>query len=104
MGVTNVDVGLLADAISSLQNFVSVFVYVYVLLILIYILSSWFQLPYRPWLYRIRQFLSDVCEPYLRLYRRILPPLGPLDLSPIVAIAVLYIVQRVVVSLLGRLD
>ena len=102
--MTNVGVGLLADAVSSIQNFVRVFVYVYVLLILVYILSSWFQLPYRPWLYRIRQFLSDVCEPYLRLFRRILPPLGPLDLSPIVAIAVLYLAQYVVVSLLGRLD
>lgn len=104
MGVTNVGLGLLADAISSIQNFVQVFVLVYVLLIIVYILSSWFQLPYRPWLYRIRQFLSDVCEPYLRLFRRILPPLGPVDLSPMVAIAVLYVAQLLVNSLLGRLD
>ena len=102
--MTNVGVGLLADAVSSIQNFVRVFVLVYVLLILVYILSSWFQLPYRPWLYRIRQFLSDVCEPYLRLFRRFLPPLGPLDLSPVVAIALLYIAQLVIISLLDRLD
>ena len=104
MGATTAGFGLLADAISSIQSFVHVFVLVYVLLILVYILSSWFQLPYRPWLYRIRQFLADVCEPYLRLFRRILPPLGPLDLSPMVAVFVLVILDQVVVALLGRLD
>ena len=33
----------------------------------------------------LQRFLYDVCEPYLRLFRAILPPLGPLDLSPMVA-------------------
>jgi len=93
----------LADVVSSVQSFVHVFLLVYILLVFAYILSSWFQLPYRPWLYRIRQFLSDVCEPYLRVFRRILPPLGPLDLSPIVAVFVLVIADQVIVSLLGRL-
>lgn len=104
MGVTDAGLGLLADAISSIQNFVHVFVLVYVLLIFVYILSSWFQLPYRPWLHRIRQFLADVCEPYLRLFRRILPPLGPLDLSPIVAVLVLVILDQAIDRLLGSLD
>ncbi len=93
----------LADVVSSVQSFVHVFLLVYILLVFAYILSSWFQLPYRPWLYRIRQFLSDVCEPYLRVFRRILPPLGPLDLSPIVAVFVLVIADQVIVSLLDRL-
>jgi len=97
-------VALLASAVSAIQNFVHVFILVYVLLIFLYIITSWFQLPYRPWLYRIRQFLSDVCEPYLRLFRRVLPPLGPLDLSPIVAVFVLVILDRVLGSLIGRLD
>jgi YggT family protein len=96
-------VGLLADAVSAIQNFVDVFIGVYVLLIFLYIILSWFQLPYRPWLYRIRQFLADVCEPYLRLFRRFLPPLGPLDLSPIVAVFVLVILDRVIGALLDQL-
>ena len=94
---------LLADTVSAIQSFVHVFILVYVLLIFVHIIMSWFQLPYRPWLYRIRQFLADVCEPYLRLYRRFLPPLGPLDLSPMVGILVLVILDQVLVSVLDRL-
>jgi YggT family protein len=95
--------GLLADLGSSLASFVNVFLWVYILLLFAYILTSWVRLPYRPWLNRVQRFLYDVCDPYLRLFRRFLPPLGPLDLSPMVAIIVLYIVQNVLVSLLERL-
>jgi uncharacterized protein YggT (Ycf19 family) len=95
--------GVLADAVSSIQNFVHVFILVYALLIFVYILSSWIQLPYRPWLYRIRQFLADVCDPYLRVFRRFLPPLGPLDLSPIVAVVVLFLIDFIIARVLEQL-
>ena len=95
-----VHLALLADAVSTAQSFVTVFAYVYILLIFVYILTSWVRLPYS--LSPIQRFLYDVCEPYLRLFRRILPPLGPLDLSPIIAIFVLYIVLRLVNALLGQ--
>jgi YggT family protein len=91
---------VLADAISSIQSFVSVFVGVYILLIFAYIITSWIRLPYSPWLNRIQRFLYDVCEPYLRLFRRILPPLGPLDLSPIVGVFVLIILNQLVNAVL----
>jgi YggT family protein len=87
----------------TLANFVYVFLWVYLLLLFAYILTSWIRLPYRPWLNRVQRFLYDVCDPYLRIFRRFLPPLGPLDLSPMVAIFVLLIVQNVLVSLLQRL-
>ena len=96
-------VALLYDAIDSVQSFVSVFVYIYTLLILAYIVTSWVRLPYSPWLNRIQRFLYDVCEPYLRLFRKILPTVGPLDLSPVVGVVVLLILGRVVNALLGRL-
>jgi uncharacterized protein YggT (Ycf19 family) len=96
-------VALLYDAIDSVQSFVSVFVYIYTLLILAYIITSWVRLPYSPWLNRIQRFLYDVCEPYLRLFRRILPTVGPLDLSPVVGVVVLFILGRVINALLGRL-
>jgi YggT family protein len=51
---------------------------------------------------RIADFLRDVCEPYLRLFRRILPPLGPLDLSPVVAIFSLFILMRVIDEIFNR--
>jgi YggT family protein len=87
----------------TLANFVYIFLWVYLLLLFAYILTSWIRLPYRPWLNRVQRFLYDVCDPYLRIFRRFLPPLGPLDLSPMVAIFVLLIVQNVLVSLLERL-
>ncbi len=93
---------LLADWVSSAQNFVQVFVWVYVLLIFAYIITSWIRLPYSIWMQRIQRFLYDVCEPYLRLFRRILPPLGPIDLSPMIAVFVLFIAGRIVIELLDR--
>jgi YggT family protein len=94
---------LLYDTVSGVQSFISVFIYIYTLLILAYIITSWIRLPYSPWLNRVQRFLYDVCEPYLRIFRRILPTFGPLDLSPVVAVAVLVILGRVVNTLLGRL-
>jgi len=99
----NATLFVLADAVSSIQRFVQVFVLVYVLIIFAYILMSWIRMPYSVWMSRIQGFLRDVCEPYLRLFRRVLPPLGPLDLSPIVAIFALYLAGWIVVSLLDRL-
>ena len=92
----------LADAISSIENFVDVFIAVYILLIFGYIITSWIRLPYSTWLNRIQRFLYDVCEPYLRLFRRILPPFGPLDLSPIVAIFSLGILRVLIDSILEQ--
>jgi YggT family protein len=100
VGVTGAISPVLADAISSVQSFVSVFVGVYILLIFAYIITSWIRLPYSPTLNRVQRFLYDVCEPYLRLFRRFLPSLGPLDLSPIVAVFVLIILNQVIVAVL----
>ena len=96
-------VGLLFDAITSVKSFLYVFVVVYSILILAYIITSWVRLPYSPWLNRIQRFLYDVCEPYLRLWRRILPTFGPLDLSPMVGVAFLYVLLAVLNSILDRL-
>ena len=99
MGATAV-IGLLADVADSVANFVSVFIAVYILLILAYIITSWVRLPYSLWLNRIQRFLYDVCEPYLRIFRRVVPPIGPLDLSPMIAVIVLLLLRGVVTRLL----
>ena len=95
--------GLLYDAISNVESFLQVFVYVYSLLILAFIITSWVRLPYSVWLNRIQRFLYDVCDPYLRLWRRILPTFGPLDLSPVIGVAALYILLAVAINILDRL-
>ena len=101
MGGTAV-LGLLYDAVGSIESFIDVFVVVYTLVIFAYVISGWISMPYSPWLNRIQRFLYDVCEPYLRLFRRILPTLGPLDLSPIVAVGSLYLLRYVLDSILNH--
>jgi YggT family protein len=100
MGDCLAAIGLLFDTASSVQRFVDVFIFVYILLLFAYILMSWIRLPYQPWLNRVQRFLYDVCDPYLRLFRRFLPPLGPLDLSPMVAVITLIVVQRLLDALI----
>ena len=97
------DPSLLFDAVTQVERFVSVFIDVYILMIFAYILTSWIRLPYSPWLNRVQRFLYDVSEPYLRLFRRVIPPFGPLDISPVVAVLVLVILQQLLVDLLSRL-
>ena len=94
---------LVADVVSSVETFVNVFVSVYWLVLLLYILTSWIRLPYSPWLNRIQRFLYDVSEPYLRQFRRFMPNLGPLDLSPMVGMLALIVIDRVVIGLLELL-
>lgn len=88
------------DAVSSVTTFIWAFTLVYTLAIIAYILTSWLRLPYSPTLNRIQRFLYDVCEPYLRIFRRILPSFGGVDLSPIVALIVLGIVSSILIRLI----
>jgi uncharacterized protein YggT (Ycf19 family) len=49
---------------------------------------------------KVRGVLYDACQPYLNLFRGLLPPMGGLDLSPIIAFIVLYAANRIVVAVL----
>ena len=91
---------LLADVQSSVQRFVIVFLWVYSLLILAYILTSWIRLPYSPWLNSVQRFLYEVCDPYLRIFRRFIPPLGPVDLSPMIGLIAIFVAMRLVDAVL----
>lgn len=72
---------------------------VYVGIILIYVLMSWIP-NMRGWVLDIYRVLGSVCDPYLNLFRRIIPPIGMIDISPVVAIIVLEVVARVIAILL----
>ena len=93
---------LLADAISSVETFINVFVLLYLLVILVYIVTSWLRLPYSPTLNRVQRFLYDVCEPYLRIFRRLLPSMGGIDLSPVLALLALGVINRFLIWLLDH--
>lgn len=96
---------LAASTRSRIADYVETLVTVYVVLILLYILSTLFfsfggRAPYNRALNAVLEFLRQTCEPYLRIFRRVIPPLGPLDLSPMVAIIALYLVGGIVASLI----
>jgi uncharacterized protein YggT (Ycf19 family) len=96
---------ILASTRSDIARYVSALFEVYIVLIFIYILlnllfSFGMRMPYLRWSDRVLGFLRDVSEPYLRLFRRFIPPMGAIDLSPMVAIIVLYILRTVLVSVI----
>lgn len=82
-------------------TWVNSFFVVYQLCILIRILMSWITIaPMRRWSMAVVQFFHDTTDWYLNFFRRLIPPVGPLDLSPMVALIVLVIAQRIVVGLI----
>jgi YggT family protein len=95
----------LAITRTDVADYINTLVLVYLVLIFIRILTSWIpRMPYNRYLAAFLKFVSDVTDPYLNLFRRILPPVrmgpGALDLSPIVATFVLIIVSSIVVGLI----
>ena len=96
---------VLATLREDIAGYVAAVLLVYTLLIIAYILTSLFfnfggRVPYARWSSAILGFLRDVTEPYLSIFRRFIPSIGPLDFSPVVAILVLQIVGGIVVGLI----
>jgi YggT family protein len=94
---------LLASTRGDIANYVQAVFIVYILLIFVYILlnlmfSFGMRVPYSRWSDAVLAFLRDVCEPYLRIFRRIIPSIGMFDFSPMIAIIVLWIVEMLVVG------
>jgi len=95
----------LAISRADVADYVRTLALVYLVLIFIRIIMSWIpRMPYNRYLSAALGFVTDVTDPYLNLFRRVLKPvrLGPgaLDLSPIVATFVLLIVSGIVASLI----
>ncbi len=106
MSAPGVTIALAAITRHDVAGYVSALFFVYILLIFIHILLSMLfsfglRMPYARWTDAVLGFLRDVCEPYLRLFRRFIPPIGAFDLSPLVAIIVLYVVRIVLVSIIA---
>ena len=67
----------------------------YSIALIVYILMSWFPNARGT---SIGQFLAKICEPYLEHFRKFIPPLGMIDISPIVALLVLNLAKSGVYS------
>jgi YggT family protein len=95
---------ILATARDQAASFVEALLLVYTIIIIAYIFTSMYfnvggRIPYSRWSRSILDFLRDVSEPYLSIFRRFIPPFGPLDLSPMIATIVLWLVGGVIISL-----
>jgi YggT family protein len=96
----------LASARSDIAHYVSTLILVYLIIIFVYILlnlmfSLGLRMPYSRWSDAVLNFLRDVCEPYLRIFRRIVPTIGMIDFSPWLAIIVLIILRAVIPPLIS---
>ena len=96
---------VLATARESIAGFLQALLWVYLIIIFAYIITSLIfsfggRIPYSRWSSAVLGFLRDVTEPYLSLFRRFIPPIGPVDVSPIVAILVLQIVGGIIIDLI----
>jgi YggT family protein len=88
-----------------IADFLAALILVYTIIVIAWVLASFVfamgaRVPYSRPLNATLDFLRDVTEPYLRLFRPLPLRIGPLDLTPIVALVVLRIVGGIIVSLI----
>jgi YggT family protein len=93
------------DARTEIAGFVDALINVYTLIIFASIIVSWIfsfgvRVPYSRPVNAVLDFLRDVTNPYLRIFRRMGLQFGPIDFSPIVAIIVLQVGGNILVRLI----
>lgn len=81
-------------------SLISTAFYVYSLMLIAYILMSWVPAAQNS---AIGRMLEKVCEPYLGIFRKFIPPIGMIDISPIVAIFLLNYIQRGLIIVIGKI-
>ncbi len=94
---------ILASARTQFADFLSTLIYVYVLLLILYIViqllfSVGVRPPYSRATNAVLGFLRDICDPFLRIFRRFVPSLGGIDFSPLLAIITLQVINSVLVA------
>jgi len=94
---------ILASTRTQIADYLSTVIYVYTLLIILYIVvqllfAAGLRPPYSRTLDAVLSFLRDIVEPYLRIFRRLIPTFGAFDFSPILAILTLAIFNSIIVQ------
>lgn len=93
------------EAREQIADFLGTLIWVYTLIVFAWVITSFVfamgvRVPYSRALNAVLDFLRDTVEPYLRIFRPLPLRVGPLDLTPIVAILALQIVGGIVVGLI----
>jgi uncharacterized protein YggT (Ycf19 family) len=94
---------ILASTRTQIADYLSTVIYIYTLLIILFIViqllfAAGLRPPYSRTLDAVLSFLRDVCEPFLRIFRRVIPSFGGFDFSPILAIFTLAIFNGIIVQ------
>lgn len=90
--------GQVADYVNAVFTVYLICIFAYVVMSIVF--AAGIRPPYARWSNAIFDFLRQVVEPYLNLFRRFLPNFGPFDLSPMIGTFALIIVWRIVVALI----
>lgn len=80
-----------ASVQTEIADFIQALALVYVIILIAYIFSNMYfafggRLPYARWSSAVLDFLRQVSDPFLNIFRRFIPAIGPIDISPIFAI------------------
>ena len=93
------------EARQEIADFVAALIFVYTICIIAWIVAQFVfslgaRVPYNRAFSAVLDFLRDVSDPYLRIFRRLPLQFGPIDFSPIVAIIALQVVGGFIVGLI----
>lgn len=99
---------LAASARAEIADFVAALLGVYVIIVIAWVVAQFVfslgvSVPYSRPLNAVLDFLRDTAEPWLRIFRRLGLRIGPVDLSPIVAILVLQVAGAIVIGVIDPL-
>ena len=84
-----------------ISNIIVALANAYTMAIFVYVLMSWIPNVHSGVVGQVYRGLGMVCDPYLDLFKRFIPPIGGMiDVSPIIALLVLQFVVRIIVGIL----
>lgn len=89
----------MSGSLDLLAQSVGYFLNLYLILLFIRVLLTWFPID---WMSPPFSWLSQITDPYLNIFRSFIPPLGGIDLSPMLATFVLIFVSQLVNTLVSR--
>ena len=95
------DVGLFEP--QTIAVFISYVFRFYIGLVTVWCILSWLPIPQQGIIADVVGAIDKLVRPYVDLFRRFIPPFGGLDFSPIVAIVVLGVIERLILSILVRM-
>jgi YggT family protein len=91
----------MSNSVALLVNTLVTFTTIYFYLIIVRVLLSWF--PNIDWYAQPFAIVSQLTDPYLNLFRSVIPPLGGMDFSPIIAILLLQFIGGLLSSIPGSM-